>query len=47
VHKILESAQIYRSRLHGDKAPLRLAEDVYRGRKDKPQFMTGSGTASN
>ncbi|HEY7643676.1 MAG TPA: lytic transglycosylase domain-containing protein [Hyphomicrobiales bacterium] len=47
VHKILESAQIYRSRLHGDKAPLRLAEDLYRGRKDKPQFMTGSGTASN
>jgi soluble lytic murein transglycosylase len=53
VHKILESAQIYRSRLQGDKAPLRLAEDLYRGRKDQPQFMNNkpqfmnAGAASN
>lgn len=40
VHKILESLQVYRSRLLGDQAPLRLAEDLYRGRKDKPVFMT-------
>ncbi len=40
VHKILESAQVYRSRLLGDHAPLRLAEDLYRGRQDQPVFMT-------
>ncbi|NJM35184.1 MAG: lytic transglycosylase domain-containing protein, partial [Rhodomicrobium sp.] len=42
VHKILESAQVYRSRLHGDGAPLRLAEDLHRGRKDKPMFLGGA-----
>ncbi len=42
VHKILESAQVYRSRLNGDNAPLRLAEDLHRGRKDKPQFLIGA-----
>jgi soluble lytic murein transglycosylase len=41
VHKILESAQIYRFRLLGDNAPLRLAEDLHRGRKDKPIFLIG------
>lgn len=40
VHKILESAQVYRSRLLGNDAPLRLAEDIHRGRKDKPIFLT-------
>lgn len=39
VHKILESAQVYRSRLLNDNAPIKLAEDLYRGRKDKPKFM--------
>ncbi len=42
VHKILESAQVYRSRLNGDNAPLRLAEDLHRGRKDKPRFLIGA-----
>lgn len=42
VHKILESAQVYRSRLHGEQSALRLAEDVYRGRQDTPAFMTVS-----
>jgi soluble lytic murein transglycosylase len=43
VHKILESAQVYRSRLLGKQAPLRLAEDLYRGRTDKPVFMKVGG----
>ena len=47
VHKILESAQVYRSRLDGDDARLQLAEDLHRGRKDKPKFMTGAAAASN
>ncbi len=47
VHKILESAQIYRSRLQGDPARLQLAEDLHRGRKDKPNFMLGAAAASN
>jgi soluble lytic murein transglycosylase len=42
VHKILESAQVYRSRLHGDGAPLLLAEDLHRGRKDRPLFLNGA-----
>jgi soluble lytic murein transglycosylase len=41
VHKILESAQIYRSRLGADRAMLRLAEDLHRGRKDKPNLLSG------
>jgi soluble lytic murein transglycosylase len=41
VHKILESAQIYRSRLLGETAPLQLAEDLHRGRKDKPKLLSG------
>jgi soluble lytic murein transglycosylase len=45
VHKIMESAQVYRSRLRGDHAPLQLAEDLHRGRKDKPKFL--HGVASN
>ena len=44
VHKIMESAQVYRSRLLGHQAPLRLAEDLHRGRKDKPVFMTVTKT---
>lgn len=47
VHKILESAQVYRSRLGGDDTRLQLAEDLHRGRKDKPKFMTGAAAASN
>lgn len=47
VHKILESAQIYRSRLDSAPAQLQLAEDLHRGRKDKPKFMIGSASASN
>ena len=47
VHKILESAQIYRSRLDRAPARLQLAEDLHRGRKDKPKFMIGSTAASN
>lgn len=48
VHKILESAQIYRSRLDRAPARLQLSEDLHRGRKDKPKFMIGSsGAASN
>jgi soluble lytic murein transglycosylase len=47
VHKILESAQIYRSRLDREPAKLQLAEDLHRGRKDKPKFMIGSTAASN
>ena len=47
VHKILESAQIYRSRLDREPARLQLAEDLHRGRKDKPKFMIGSAAASN
>ncbi len=42
VHKILESAQVYRSRLAREDATLRLAEDLHRGRKDKPRFMLGA-----
>jgi len=45
VHKILESAQVYRTRLLGSDAPLRLAEDLHRGRKDKPKFL--AATAAN
>lgn len=45
VHKILESAQVYRSRLRGKQTPLQLAEDLHRGRKDKPKFL--HGVASN
>lgn len=41
VHKIMESAQVYRSRLIAKQAPVRLAEDLHRGRKDKPRFMMG------
>jgi soluble lytic murein transglycosylase len=44
VHKILESAQVYRSRLLGDHAPLRLAEDLHRGRTDKPMFLIGAAS---
>ncbi|WP_170937382.1 MULTISPECIES: lytic transglycosylase domain-containing protein [Rhodomicrobium] len=44
VHKILESAQVYRSRLASQDATLRLAEDLHRGRKDKPQFMIGAAS---
>ena len=47
VHKILESAQIYRSRLEGDPARLQLADDLHRGRKDKPMFMIGAAAVSN
>lgn len=47
VHKIMESAQVYRSRLDGDPAKLKLAEDLHRGRKDKPTFMLGAAAASN
>ncbi len=39
VHKIMESAQVYRSRLRDGRARLRLAQDLYRGRKDQPKFM--------
>jgi soluble lytic murein transglycosylase len=39
VHKILESVQVYRSRLLDENAPIRLAEDLHRGRKDRPEFM--------
>jgi soluble lytic murein transglycosylase len=41
VHKIMESAQIYRSRLLGEHAPLRLAEDLHRGREDQPKLLSG------
>lgn len=47
VHKILESAQVYRSRLDGDPARLTLAEDLHRGRKDKPTFMLGAASVWN
>jgi len=47
VHKILESAQIYRSRLGPAPARLQLAQDLHRGRKDQPKFMIGSTAASN
>ena len=39
VQKILESVQVYRTRLLNESAPIRLAEDLHRGRKDKPKFM--------
>ena len=47
VHKILESAQIYRSRLHGDRRRCNWPRICYRGRKDKPTFMIRGGAASN
>ncbi|MBX2805696.1 MAG: lytic transglycosylase domain-containing protein [Hyphomicrobiales bacterium] len=47
VHKILESAQVYRSRLLNENAQIRLAEDLHRGRKDKPKFLLAGQTASN
>jgi soluble lytic murein transglycosylase len=47
VHKILESAQIYRSRLDSDPAKLQLAQDLHRGRTDKPKFMIGAAAESN
>ncbi len=47
VHKILESAQIYRSRLERAPARLQLAEDLHRGRKDKPKFMIGTAAAAS
>ena len=47
VHKILESVQIYRSRLDPAPARLQLAQDLHRGRKDQPKFMIGSTAASN
>ena len=39
VHKIMESIQVYRSRLKKKRTKLRLAQDLHRGRPDKPRFM--------
>lgn len=39
VHKIMESVQVYRSRLKKKRTQLRLAQDLHRGRSDKPRFM--------
>lgn len=43
VHKIMESVQLYRARLDKRPTPLRLAQDLHRGRKDQPRFMTQAG----
>jgi soluble lytic murein transglycosylase len=39
VQKIMESIQIYRWRLNQEDTTLRLAQDLHRGRKDKPRFL--------
>lgn len=44
VHKIMESIQVYRSRLDQKQTSLRLVQDIYRARSDAPDFMAaGTG----
>lgn len=46
VHKIMESAQVYRWRLDSKKADVQLAQDLHRGRKDQPQLFLRAGAAN-